>query len=130
MRHRYCCEATRNLYEDYYASQSGSGLSVFQGSRSQAGHGLGSIFSRLFKFALPMLKSVGKQLGFQALRTGARIANDVADGESLRESSKKRLSETIKQYVPTYGDQSGSGKRRRNIDSRKKTKRLKHDIFD
>ena len=36
----YCCDATRHMYEQYYADQSGSGIPVFVGQRHQRGHGL------------------------------------------------------------------------------------------
>src|SRR5215469_8631519 len=98
MKRKFCCDATRGLYEDYYMSQSGSGLPVSQGSRSQAGHGLGSILSGLFRFAMALLKSLGISLGKQALRTIAQIATDVADGQSFTESTKRRVGDTIKQY--------------------------------
>src|SRR5215469_9185478 len=111
MKRKFCCDATRGLYEDYYLSQSGSGIPVFQGSRTQAGHGLGSIFSGLFRFAMPLLKSLGISLGNQALRTGAQIATDVADGQAFSDSTKKRVNETIKRYVPSLDSQSRSGKR-------------------
>ena len=36
-------EASRALYEDYYTKQSGGELPVFYGSRTQRGHGIGSV---------------------------------------------------------------------------------------
>src|SRR5215831_12982165 len=100
MKRKFCCDAIKGLYEDYYVTQSGSGLPIFQGSRTQAGHGLGSIFSELFRFPMPLLKSLGISLGKQALRTGAQIATDVPDGQSFTDSTKRRVSKTISQYVP------------------------------
>ena len=130
MKRKFCCDATRGLYEDYYVTQSGSGLPIFQGSRTQAGHGLGSIFSGLFRFAMPLLKSLGISVGKQALRTGAQIATDVADGQQFGDSAKRRIGDTIKQYVPSFGSQSGSGKRRRRFKLLKNSKKRKLDIFD
>src|SRR5215831_17116286 len=131
MKRKFCCDATRGLYEDYYVTQSGSGLPIFQGSRTQTGHGLGSIFSGLFRFALPLLKSLGISVGKQALRTGAQIATDVADGQAFGDSAKRRINDTIKQYAPSFGSQSGGGKRRkRRLKSKKpKSKKRKRDIF-
>ena len=150
MKRKFCCDASRGLYEDYYVSQSGSGLPVFRGSRGQAGHGLGSIFSGLFRSALPLLKNIGlkigKAFGKQALKTGAQIATDVAEGQPFVDSAKRRVNETIKQYVPSYGEQdgsgmhikrfsppfysqSGSGKRRRRT-SKNKSKKAKKDVLD
>lgn len=127
MKRKFCCDASREMYEDYYMSQSGNGVPVFQGARGQRGHGLGSILSGLFRSAVPILKKGLSFFGKQALRTGAQIANDVADGRSFKDSAKKRVGDTINQYVPGFIPQSGSGKRRRRIKRRKLGKK---DIFD
>ena len=101
---------------DYYTNQQQRGLGVplFQGSRLQRGHGLGNILSGFFRSALPMLKRGLAFFGKQALRTGAQIANDVADGESFTESTKKRVSERIKGVFnpENFSSQTGSGARR------------------
>lgn len=130
---------------DYYTNQQQRGLGVplFQGSRLQRGHGLGNILSGLFRSALPMLKRGLAFFGKQALRTGAQIANDVADGESFTESTKKRVSERIKGVFnpENFSSQTGSGARRTskrkiklvisNLNKIKKKKRRKfNDIFD
>jgi hypothetical protein len=128
MKAKFCCDASRGMYEDYYLKQSGSGLPVFQGSRGQRGHGIGSILSGLFRTAMPILKRGLTFFGKEALRTGANIANDVADGQTLGNSAKRRISERINTYVPGLVAQSGSGKPRRRS-SKKKAKRH-HDIFD
>jgi len=52
----FCCEASSGMYEDYYRSQIGSGLPVFEGSLGQRGHELGSMLSGLFRSAMPMIK--------------------------------------------------------------------------
>ena len=40
-RKRYCFDASRQMYEDYYTGQVGGNMPVFRGSRHQRGHGLG-----------------------------------------------------------------------------------------
>lgn len=138
MKKKFCCDASRGMYEDYYMSQSGSGMPVFAGSRGQRGHGLGSMLSGLFRSAMPMLKRGLAIFGRHALRTGAQIANDVADGESFGNSARRRVSEGIKRIDPSefFSTQSGSGKRKsRSSKSRKRTKkqkaskRSKHSLF-
>ena len=69
MRKKFCCDASKHLYENYYVDQSGSGLPVFVGSRGQRGHGLGSILSGLFRSALPMLRRGLATFGKHALKT-------------------------------------------------------------
>ena len=92
MKKQFCCDASRLDYEDYYLNQSGNGMSVFQGARMQRGHGLGSFLSGLFRNAWPLIQTGAKAFGKQFLRTGLQIANDVADGQELKESEQKTYS--------------------------------------
>ena len=62
-------------------------MPVFYGARMQIGHGLGSIFSKLFRSVFLVLKRVAPVIGKKALRTGIDIASDVAAGQSLKESA-------------------------------------------
>ncbi len=134
MRQRYCCEAQKALYNDYYVNQAGGSLPVFQGSRGQRGHGFGSVLGGLFRNALPMLKRIGKQ----ALTTGAHIASDMLGGKNFSESAKARVRQGINSFLPPedVSEQTGSGvrrralkrKRTRAIKKRKSVKRLR-DIF-
>lgn len=120
------------MYEDYYVNQAGSGLPIFQGSRGQRGHGIGSVLGGLFRSAMPMLKRIGGQ----ALRTGAQIASDMTSGKSFSESASKRISEGINRLLETdsVSNQTGSGRRRtlkRKIKKRvsKSAKKRRRDIF-
>ena len=81
-----CYDENRSYYEQYYADQCGSGMNVFQGARGQRGHGLGSVLSGLFRSALPMIKNFGKQ----ALQTGINVATNVVEGNSFKDSLRKR----------------------------------------
>ena len=136
MKKKYCCDANRELYEDYYLNQSGSGLPVFVGSRGQRGHGLGSMLSGLFRSAMPLIKRGLASFGRHALKTGLEIANDVVDGNSFGSSVKTRVPVGIKRFASQSNltNQSGSGrKRRRQVSKKKKKKVTKHrkhrDIF-
>ncbi len=129
----FCCDTTRSLYEEYYVSQGGNGMNVFQGARVQRGHGFGSFLSGLFRSALPILKSGAKVLGKQVLRTGLQIANDVVEGQSFCDSSRRRIPEGIKSFVSSAGliPQSGSGRNRRlKRKSIPGNKKRRVDIFD
>ena len=120
MRHKFCCEASRGLYDDYYSKQAGNGgMPVYHGSRSQRGHGLGSILGGFFRSALPMLRRGLSFFGREALRTGAQIAGDVADGQPVLDSAKRRVSNRINSYVPGLIPQSGSGVRRKRTYSQR-----------
>ena len=139
MRVKYCCEDDARAFENYYVNQCGNGLPVFYGSRTQRGHGIGSIFSSLFRTVFPLLKRVGPALGRKALQTGMQIASDVASGQSFKESAKTHvmdaiqegkthvmdaIQEGINKIAPVEKMQSGSGIRRK-----RNRKRRKIDIF-
>src|SRR6266516_7090740 len=136
MRQRYCCDAQKALYSDYYVNQAGGSLPVFQGSRGQKGHGFGSVLGGLFRNALPMLKRIEKQV----LTTGAHIASDMLGGKNFGDSAKLRVRQGINLFLPPedVSEQTGSGGRRRTIKRkrtstrvskrRKSVKRLR-DIF-
>jgi hypothetical protein len=122
MKKKYCCEATRSLYTDYYVDQAGNGsLPVFQGVRGQRGHGFGSVLSGLFRSAAPMLKRIGKT----ALTTGAQIASDLLGGKSFSESARSRVRQGINSFLPPEDDseQTGSGHKRRKLINSGKRKR-------
>jgi len=116
MTKSFCCDASRSAYEDYYMNQSGSGMPVFQGARMQRGHERGSILSRLFRSAWPIIQSGAKGFGKQFLRTGLQIANDlVEDGENLKELSMRRIPEGIKVFASFNNFNSQSGGERKGL---------------
>ena len=104
MRKPFCCDASRSLYEDYYVKQSGNGMPVFHGARMQRDHGLGSILSGLLRRAWPVIQSGAKAFGKQFLKTGLQVANDVVEGQTFKESGKKRVPEGIKSFVSSCCD--------------------------
>jgi hypothetical protein len=132
MRQRYCCDAQKSLFTDYYVNQAGGSMPVFQGSRGQRGHGFGSVLSGLFRSAVPMLKRIGKQ----ALTTGAYIASDMLGGKKFEESARSRVRQGINSFLPPDdgSEQTGSGRRRRTVKRKRTTKHRKsvkrlRDIF-
>lgn len=130
MKKKFCCEASRQFYEHYYANQSGSGISVFQGSYGQRGHGIGSTLAGLFRSAVPMIKRGLAAFGRQALNTGLQVASDMADGQSFSESAGLRARQGIKRLASEGIDylnngqqeQTGSGYKRRRRRTRKTVK--------
>lgn len=133
-----CC--TRK-FENYYASQTGNGLSFYRGGAVlQRGHGIGGFFAKLFRSAMPLLMSGAKTIGKEALRTGTMVANDVLSGESFKSSLKTRSKETGKKLarkaVKKADEMIGHGrlKRKRKLSkhfSSSKARKVKgRDIFD
>ena len=123
---QFCCDASRDMYEDYYANQIGAAMPAFVGVKRQRGHGLGSMLSSLFRNVLvPFLKRHVGTLAGNVLKTGLRVADDVAHGQSLKETTKKRIFEAIKRTAREIDWQTGSGKPKR-----KRRRHRRHDIFD
>ena len=105
-RKAYCFDATRHMYEKYYANHSGNGMPVFVRRRYQRGHGLGQTISGLFKrfvipFVAPHAKEMGKKILGNVVKTGIEVAGDVFSARSAKESRKERGLAGIKR---TFGD--------------------------
>lgn len=113
-------------YSAYYLNQAGTGLPVIRGSLNQRGHGLGSLFSSLFKVATPLLKRGGQYLARHALKTGAAIANDVLAGENFRNAARRQFESTghtivndANQYVEKL--QHGNGSSSLNVNKKRRS---------
>ena len=128
----FCCDASRDMYEDYYTNQSGHGMPVFAGARYQRGHGLGSILSGVFRrIILPFFKANGRTIASKAIKTGLEVADDVAQGKSFKESAKRRIPKGIKEAAENINWQTGSGtwKSKRRGVPRNRRRRHYNDIF-
>ncbi|GFT46960.1 uncharacterized protein F54H12.2 [Trichonephila clavipes] len=79
--------------------QIGSGLTLYKGINFQKGYGIGGIFRRLFRAALPFLVKGGKTIGKEVLMTGSRVASDVLSGENFKEAVKTRSKESGKKLA-------------------------------
>jgi len=97
----------------------------------QRGHGLGSLFGGLFRSIRPLffsgLRTAGKALGREALRTGSKILTDIADNSQT--GIKEIISKHVQSTVQNLGSKmTGRGrKRKRRSTSRvaRKSKRPK-----
>jgi hypothetical protein len=127
MKRKYCCDASRAMYEDYYGRQSGGEMPVFTGARTQRGHGLGNILSGLLRRIFPFIKQNAKMVGTRALKTGMEIADDVLGGKSFKDSLTTRVPTGIKRMASDVKWQTGSGVRRRKVVKRvvKRKKQVK-----
>jgi hypothetical protein len=140
MRKPYCCDISRDLYEQYYSLQQKGGNAEFPvhiGIPRQRGYGgIGSLFTSLYRRILPFVKSLAPRV----LRNGAEIIDGVSKGKTWKQSAK----DTVKSQPPealtkiAFGDetQSGSGVCRKKTlqfgkqkKKKNKAKRVKRDIF-
>jgi len=95
----------------------GRGIPYFAGPAYQRGHGIGSLFRGLFRYAMPFIKQGAKALGRQALHTGIQVAGDVLENRPIKESVKARVRQagtTLKTKAENKINQllAGSGRRR------------------
>ena len=142
MKKPYCCDASRHLFDQYYAKQQngGSEFPVYIGRTRQRGHGLANIFKNIWSFLFPALKTIAPH----AIRAGADFVEDLSSGSNWKDSAMKYGSTVVKQIpdaisagVAARRAQSGSGyRRRRNKRSNRHSKthiglvkRTKRDIF-
>jgi hypothetical protein len=99
------------MYKQYYLNQAGSGMPVFQGSRGQRGHGIGSVLGGLFRSGLPLLKRAGKQV----LKSASNIISDMAAGKKFSDVAFGHIAKGISSFAneEAGSDQSGGGRVRR-----------------
>ncbi|GIY11072.1 uncharacterized protein F54H12.2 [Caerostris darwini] len=91
-----CCS---KKFEEHYTNQAGSGIPHYEGISFQRGYGLGGVFRRLFRAALPFLVRGGKVVGKEAPVTGTKVINDVFFGKDLQTATKSRSKEAGKSWA-------------------------------
>ena len=82
----------------------------------QRGHGLGSLLGGLFRSIRPLffsgLRTAGKALGREALRTGGKILTDIADNPQT--GIKEIISKHVQSTVQNLGSKmTGRGRKRK-----------------
>lgn len=95
-----------NYYTEYYLHQSGGGVGGHDSRDDnflqlqlprvyQRGRGVGAIFSTIFKFLKPLLKSGAKFLGKEALTTGVDVIKGIANQKPIKEVLTNRSLEVV-----------------------------------
>ena len=99
---------SRDILVDFYSKpQLGGGFPIFKGTRRQVG---GSFLSSLARFAVPILKFLGKKV----LGVAGNVATDVlAKNMSFRESVPRRAKEGLSETITDVRRQTGLGKKRK-----------------
>lgn len=105
-----------------FFTQSQVGGAYFQGKPYMRGTGIGALFSSLYRFLLPIAKSVGKEVGREGLAVGSRILSDVAKGENAKSVINTHTREGIRNLVAKANDklQKGSGQTKKKIAKKQK----------
>ena len=132
----------KSYYDDYYLHQSGGGVGpIFYGKRFQTGSGLGAVFSSLARSVIPILKSGGKTLLKEGLRSGLDVLGDVVSGSDINSSVKRRARQSGQRLLtqaanvidkpapPGLPKTSLKKTNRKKVPKRKKNSSIKKDIF-
>ena len=90
---------SQTAMDRYYLQQGRGDMPYFSGAGHQTGHGLGGLFGKLFRSAIPvfrntvapLLKKAGKEVAKEALTTGVGVATDLLDGQTFSSSVQHRL---------------------------------------
>ena len=132
MRTYYQPESSEFWLHCLIDQQYGYGYPNFVGTPYQRGGGIGSFFRGLFRAVAPVMKSVGKTVGKEALRAGANILADSAQGRDIRESLKEHGKAALSSTLREAGDivQRGKGLGTRKGLKRIAAKKRKLDIYD
>ena len=111
-------------WNSYYMQQAGGGLdyNYFRGNVYQQGKGLGKMFSNLFKWVVPLIKTHAipkiemglKSVGREFLSSAANIATDVVNGRDLKESARENVNNSLNNVKGNIERSlEGSGKKRK-----------------
>lgn len=85
----------------------------YHGVLSQRGNGLGSLLSSLGRVIVPTLKSAGRSLIKEGLRTGTGIISDVLSGDNIKTATKRRVKKASKHMIrKTIRKMKGGGRRK------------------
>lgn len=112
--------------------QEGGGF-YFQGIPFQRGYGyrgagIGSLFRSLIRYILPLAKRAGKSVGKEAIITGAKILDNIAQGAEFKDTLKTEVKRGTKRLAQRYansnGVQEGAGAKRRKVAPKRKTPAL------
>lgn len=92
-----------------FSQQKGRGSDRYIAFYNHRGYGF---FSSFYKLLIPILKSIGKEVGKEALSTGAKTLVDVVEGKKLKESVKNRSKQGIHNLMEkgASATKTGSGK--------------------
>ena len=116
----------------YPVWQYGNGIKSFRGPAMQKGYGLGELFKGLARSFAPVLKRGLVTVGKKALKTGVEVLSDVARGEKVKDSMKKRTKQNVQEIFSINDAQRKMPISRKRTIGKKgsKAQRLKRDIFN
>ena len=89
------------------------GGAYFTGVPFQRGGGIGGTLLRFWRFLVPLVKPIAKEIGKEGLHAGARIFENVADGQRLADAVVEQGRSSVRNMARRV--QIGSGRRRKRV---------------
>lgn len=123
-------------FNQYYSDQT-EGLNGFKGSRYQRGSGLGSMFKRFAKWAIPIIKQYATPVIKNVIKHGvsdvsqglSNFSNDInQENKGIKESAKHRFEETANNIKNRI--QRGGKRKQCSRSKNKKVCKLASNIFE
>ena len=124
-------------FNKYYLEQINNPINGFHGHQYQRGYGLGSMFKRLFRWVVPIIKDNAMPILNSTLN---KISANINDGisnfsddlknpdTSIKDSVKLRLNETLNNLKKNF--QSGKGIKRKKKNLKYLKYKREKNIFD
>lgn len=109
---------------------------AFRGPPMQKGYGLGGLFKSLARTFAPTLKQGLIKAGKKALKTGAEVIGDVAEGKNFKDAMKSRAKQNAKElFLPSINkiNSRQNATRKRTVrarGSKQRKRRRLNDIFE
>lgn len=95
---------------------------IYAGIPHQRGYGIGNVFGSLMKVAVPVLqssvKSLGKRLARQGVKTGVGLATDALRGKNMKQAAKDRMTQAAVDVLTSInrdGKRARARKRKRPV---------------
>jgi hypothetical protein len=121
-------------------------MNYHMGARYQRGRGIGSLFSGLIRGFAPIARmglnfgkraltsDLAKNIAGQALDSGKKIAlnmaADLLEGKNVKDSAQEQLDEAKKNIATTLRGGGCRKRKRNNIRSKTKKRRLTYNLLD
>ena len=126
-------------FNKYYLDQINNPMNGFYGHQFQKGYGLGSMFKKLFRWVIPIIKDnampvLNNTLNKMVSNINEGVNNFTEDLKnpnfSIKDSANQRFNETVKNIKKNF--QSGKGLKRKSKQLRiiKKKRKYSKNIFD
>lgn len=100
---------------DVVAQYGGGQMSYFVGTPWQRGGGIGDTLRRFWRFLMPIVQPIAKEIGREGLSAGSRILGSVAEGQPLSDVMVKEGRASVRNLARKVQEGHGKKKKRKVI---------------